>query len=452
MFCNQLFLQDDQVAVALTELIAAMGIGNPPKLTELPAGNVQPSDFSPETDNLSRDLSNIRKILTQLFNGNSVMNTREDKNHICHSLELLNRIISLSKAKTLNLMYNMKHDKLDDGSLFLAADLAVVLRMLLENCPSELTPEQWDFLRISLSSWILTISNSLGETKTRPVMIRFVVVVLKLFAALMTFFESERQKSSTQLFCKVIEEWNSVFAREVNTVLLLVLHKLLVEARVAEKNKYLLAETLVCFESINFIYLVVSKNISKEVSQHKFLHALFLELSNPVSAIAYSTLRIAKCVVPHLVLWDNDQLLKHDLTEGSSFDEHYPGRVLAPIFQLKDFNINELVEEFQYKATETGDAMKINGKCTAFFYLWDIMLEFCQKATPELRAFYAKWIASQGSEGVLLKMVFRVLPQDVLRNFEAKSSMVETYINSVKALRICGKKNKSYCFQLQFTV
>lgn len=359
-------------------------------------------------------------------------------------LDQLNKIIPLSRARQLNLQYNATADQLDDKSLWLSADLAGVLRVLVQNSPSEFSPEQWDFLRIALSSWILTISNFLSTSdEPRLPMYRFIVSVMRLFEALMTFFASERQKSSTQLFCKVIEEWTSVFAREVNTVLLLVLHKLLSSARTPEKNKYLLLEILPCFEQMNFIYLIVSKDISKNLSQHQFLTTLFGELSHPTPTIRYFVLRIAHCVIPHLVSRDNDQLAKSDSAEGLSQEGHYLATAVAPLFEEEAFNVNEFIEEFQYKFTElaAGETIPaIDEKISsAYFYLWNVTLAFCRKASPELRAFYAKWIAGRGMEGVLLKMIFRLLPQDVARTFETKSSMVDSYFNAVKSLEICGE-------------
>lgn len=362
----------------------------------------------------------------------------------------------LSKSRQLNLMYNTKSESLNNNCLWLATDLAVMLKILLENSPSEFTPEQWDFLRIAMSSWILTVSNALTAEITDNLMIRFMTAVLELFATLMVFFESERKKSSTQLFCKVIEEWNSVFAREVNTVLLLVLHKLMNpvgDVPMKESAKYLLVKILPCFERINFIYLIVSKDISKTVSQQQFLLSLLTQLSHPVAAVRFAVLKLAYCAIVQLVTRDNDQLLKSDSADGLSDESNYLATIIQPLMQLEAFDITEYVEDFQYRATATNDRdseaeegqdkniiedLPLN-KSTAYFYLWHVILKFCKEASPELRSFYAKWIASRGWEAQLLKMIFKSLPQDVLRNFETKSSMVDTYFNTVKAMEICGE-------------
>lgn len=388
---------------------------------------------------LCKDLWENCQNLIGHFEGAASFNTMADKAILRQSMELISRIMPLTKSKQLNLMYNCKPEQLDNKCLWMAANLAHILRILVQNCPTEFTSEQWDFLRIAMSSWILTISQSFEEKDTRPVLIQFVVSVLKLFETLMTFFESERQKSSTQLFCKVIEEWNSVFAREVNTVLLLILNKLLDADIDSEMNKYLLGAVLPCFEKMNFIYLVVSKDISKSLTQQEFLHKLFAQLSHRVPTIRDAICRIVDCVITQLVSRDNDLLTKSDSIEGISQDGHNLATIIQPLLLSDDFNVDALVKDFHYKYTETDPLPVIpDSTATSYLYLWHGIFAFCRRASPELRAFYANWLASHGFEGVLLKLIFRVLPQDVVQNFETKLSMVDAYFNAVKGLDICG--------------
>ena len=47
----------------------------------------------------------------------------------------------------------------------------------------------------------------------------FMSAVYQLFASLMCFIYSEKQKSSTEMLKNVIDEWDTLFAREVNVVL-----------------------------------------------------------------------------------------------------------------------------------------------------------------------------------------------------------------------------------------
>lgn len=356
-----------------------------------------------ETEKISIEVASLRHQLAVSFSGDQTENTIEDKAIIRQSIELLSRIIPLARTRHLNLMYNAKADQLEDNGLLLAADLAGLLTVLVQTCPSEFSPEHWDFLRIAMSSWILTISNAMEERHSRITLYRFITAVMRLFDSLMTFFESERQKSSTQLFCKVIEEWNTVFAREVNTVLLLILHKLMASVRAPEKNKYLLHAVLPHFQRMNFIYVIVSPDISKHVSQHQLLNAIFGQLSHPVPEIRSAVSRLICRVIPHLVARDNDQLQKTEASEGV----HYLATLIAPLLQHTDFDVEEFIADFQYKFTEGAETTTTGSfdeqKITAYFYLWNAVLLFCRNATPELRASYAKWIASRGMESVLLQ-------------------------------------------------
>lgn len=48
----------------------------------------------------------------------------------------------------------------------------------------------------------------------------FIAAVYKLFTVLYDFIKSESQKSSTTLLKEVIEEWEQIFAKDVNLILL----------------------------------------------------------------------------------------------------------------------------------------------------------------------------------------------------------------------------------------
>lgn len=386
---------------------------------------------------LAENVSYTNLLIKNYFSDD--FNTTQDSGIIRRSCALLDTIIPLTKSKEVNLMYNAKPETLDDQKLALAAEVAELLRTLLEDCPTEISSTQWDFLRIALSSWILTISNVLPERHRRLSLNRFMVAVMSLFDSLMKFFETERKKSSTQLLAKVNEEWNSVFAREVNTVLILILHNLLASSRTDDKQKYLLKSILPCFERINFVYLMLSKQVSKNVTQQEFLHSLFQQLSHPVAEIRYSVLRIIHNIIPHLVTADNESL---SMGEGKqSEDTNYLNTVVWPLFSDDSFNIHEALVDFQFRVSDVENVPPLaQDKCIAYLYLWNVVLDVCSKSKAELRAFYAKWIASRGLEGMLLRAVFRLLPIDVIRNFETKSSMIDAYFNGAKGLTICGKR------------
>lgn len=48
----------------------------------------------------------------------------------------------------------------------------------------------------------------------------FIASIFRLFNSLMQFFSVERSRSSSEMLINVIEEWDNVFAKDVNLVLL----------------------------------------------------------------------------------------------------------------------------------------------------------------------------------------------------------------------------------------
>lgn len=114
------------------------------------------------------------------------------------------------------------------------------LTEIVRHFAKNLNADQWDFVRIAISSWVLTVSKSSDHfrkpkvTFVHAVMISarqytpfnsfqiaiFTAAVYKLFTVLYEFINSENEKSSTNLLKDVIEEWEQIFAKDVNLILL----------------------------------------------------------------------------------------------------------------------------------------------------------------------------------------------------------------------------------------
>lgn len=129
---------------------------------------------------------------------------------------------------------------MDAGKLYLDTELANVLAIVMPNFASELDIAKWDFVRIALSSWTLTVSknhqnfrsnnvcfsyllrfsSSVSNSICRFQISIFIAAIFRLFSAVSKFFEEEKIRSSTELLTNVIEEWDNVFAKDVNLVLL----------------------------------------------------------------------------------------------------------------------------------------------------------------------------------------------------------------------------------------
>ena len=93
-----------------------------------------------------------------------------------------------------------------------------LLEELIKRFPYELSIKNWDAIRIGLSAWVLSVSKSIENYQCKKVL-TFSASVFRLFLTMMKFVASEKQKSSTEMLKNVIDEWESLFAREVHLVL-----------------------------------------------------------------------------------------------------------------------------------------------------------------------------------------------------------------------------------------
>lgn len=93
------------------------------------------------------------------------------------------------------------------------------------------------------------------------------MAVYELFAALIDFIRSEKQKSSTELLKNMIDEWDSLFAKEVNLVLFksyyLLTHEISVDPGFQACYEALLEQITPAIERLDysFVYSVIKWNI-----------------------------------------------------------------------------------------------------------------------------------------------------------------------------------------------
>lgn len=110
---------------------------------------------------------------------------------------------------------------------------------VIQTFPGNITDRGWDFIRIAISSWVLTLSKS-GDNWKNPKVNRkeeiakestkvqsndfqiavFTSAIYKMFEVFYEFIAEERIKSSTRTMVQVIDEWEHVFAKDVNLILL----------------------------------------------------------------------------------------------------------------------------------------------------------------------------------------------------------------------------------------
>lgn len=141
-----------------------------------------------------------------------------DRKVVGNALIVMNEILTKQKAEPY-LLYNKDVSLEDCGSVLLVAEVAHFLTDVLTFFPSELDVKRWDFIRIALSSWVLSVSKSSKSFNENKVKV-FVTAIFKLNAALGSFIISEKTKSSTELLQNMIDEWEKVFAKDVSLVLI----------------------------------------------------------------------------------------------------------------------------------------------------------------------------------------------------------------------------------------
>lgn len=141
-----------------------------------------------------------------------------DKKVVGNAIKLMNEIIMKQKTEAF-LLYNKDVSLETSERVLLTAEVAHFLSDVLTFLPAEVDVRRWDFIRIALSSWVLSVSKSCEKFDNNAVKV-FISAIFKLNAALFKFIASEKTKSSTQMLHNIIEEWEKVFAREVNLVLI----------------------------------------------------------------------------------------------------------------------------------------------------------------------------------------------------------------------------------------
>lgn len=145
-------------------------------------------------------------------------NDLNEKKIVGNALIVVNEILTRQKSKPF-LMYNKDVSKEKKEDVALTAEVANLLRDIITHFPHEIDVKRWDFIRIALSSWVLSVSKSNENFSDNKVKV-FISSVFRLNAAFSKFIALEKTKSSTEVLQNVIDEWEKVFAREVNLVLI----------------------------------------------------------------------------------------------------------------------------------------------------------------------------------------------------------------------------------------
>lgn len=145
-------------------------------------------------------------------------NEMNDRKVVGNSLIVMNKVLLKQKTDPF-LLYNKDITLDDEKNILLTVEIANFLSDVLTMFPTEVDVKRWDFLRIALSSWVLSVSKSCYSFHENKVKV-FISAIFRLNSSLFKFIKTEKTKSSTEVLQNVIEEWEKIFAKEVNLVLI----------------------------------------------------------------------------------------------------------------------------------------------------------------------------------------------------------------------------------------
>ncbi|XP_041773916.1 E3 ubiquitin-protein ligase listerin [Anopheles merus] len=409
--------------VAYINIVQCLGAKMKPKC--LPIG---PNLFENYFDVLVK-LASARCLIENHFSTN--YNELNDRKIIGNCLIVLHELITRQTANKM-LLYNCDLAQADENKIFLDMEVANVLTVVLRYFPTELDISKWDFIRIALSSWTLSVSKSFSQYHTHNISL-FIAALFRLFNGLMQFFNAERQRSSTELLTNVIEEWDNVFSKDVNLVLLKAFVGIVNTLdRGRKSDEYFIESICPYVEAIDFNHVLKANKVDSKTSLDDLITFSLTNIRHRNKRVRYAATAMLKSLSIGLVQRDQEQLLKRsESTErqqesGEEADDswHLLERFRLPLDEYQDL-LHEFVADFHYKpadqetATSVAEQEKLaeaRSHCLSYLLLWDCILGICAKAPSELRSIYTSWISRNEFEELLLPVLFKLMPPELLRN------------------------------------
>ncbi|KAH8303692.1 hypothetical protein KR018_011703 [Drosophila ironensis] len=361
-----------------------------------------------------------------LNNFEAEINEQSDRNIIVSAVQFLTAIGERQATQKDLLHYNVELSKQPYESVLNTVEYIKLLTEVLQRFPYELSIKNWDAIRIGLSSWVLTVSKSVAQF-TDPKTCLFLVAVNQLFAALIQFIRSEKQKSSTELLKNVIDEWDSLFAREVNVVLFKSYYQLTHEASVEpgfqacyEAILERLAPTLELLD-YSFVYAFCKSN--SKISLDHLCNFLFKQLYSRQHSVRLGAVYALRQLTAHFVADDIElnERQSESLDAAATITKwHFLNR-FEDYLTRYDALIRKYLEEFTFKLSELEDLEPIDRHdALSYLFLWDCIINACAKSPVALRSVYTNWLNDNKYEENFLHFLFRGMPVDILKNHGAK--------------------------------
>uniref|UniRef100_A0A6B2EBW1 E3 ubiquitin-protein ligase listerin n=1 Tax=Phlebotomus kandelakii TaxID=1109342 RepID=A0A6B2EBW1_9DIPT len=400
----------------------------------------------PVVPNLFENFSNLlisatanRCLIANNFSG--TCNDMEDRKIMGNCLKILLDAATRIKSKDIESLYNVDITKIESSVVIFIAELSNFLGDLIGNFSSEFEDAQWDFVRIALSSWVLSVSKSVMSYGDSKVAI-FIASVYKLFVAMEKFVVMQKTKSSTEHLTKIVEEWEEVFAKDVHLVLLRAFMVIVQDKKGDNKWKnYLLDVLSPCVEELNMNYVTVAKKVDGKISQDDFTDFCLTCLAHENHCVRIAASTLLQKLSPCLISGDVEVLNRRSEQEQQKSDNSW--HVLGVFFRRHIDRHNEAiadyVREFTFKVSELNDLPEFpRDKAISYLLLWDFAVNVCRRAPSELRSLYAQWIVECRFEHVILPTLFRLMPVEVLKNWDSKVPIGETMFSVMERKQIAN--------------
>ncbi|CAO1404688.1 unnamed protein product [Diamesa hyperborea] len=364
-----------------------------------------------------------------------------------NALILINEVLTAQKIEPF-LMYNKDISEEPSHKILLVVEVALLLTDILTLFPNELEIKRFDFIRIALSSWVLSVTKSIKYFNKSTVGV-FIVSVFKLNASLSNFILTEKTKSSTQVMQNIIDEWEDIFARDVNLVLLKSFVYIIRNIDQSSKHQETLVNAICPYiGSIDFKYVLQTRKVDPTISLDDLLMFAKENLSNKQRSICTTSAKIIKQLSEGLVRYDMDTLIERnseDITSKHDDDDDMEGNKWHILESFRDTLssyqdvMREYTEDFNFKINELDFLSKISPNVAmSYLLLWDCILNFCCTAPAELRSIYARWITTNQFEEIFLIGCFKMMPADILKNPDSSTKYGQNLFSTLKWSEITG--------------
>ncbi|XP_054731911.1 E3 ubiquitin-protein ligase listerin [Anastrepha obliqua] len=327
--------------------------------------------------------------------------------------------------------------KIDDHELAVVVELVEYIRLLteiLKNMPWSLSSKDWDSIIIGLSSWVPSVLKSI-EKYTDPKVSLFIINVCSLFVVFEEFITAENNTSSTALVKKTIDEWESLFAKEVNCTIFKSFYGLLQYQELATAeyfslvfNKIRLALTHADFDVI----YIFCKN-SPDINFKDVFNLLLGNFSNSNLLVQRTCYFILRELTQFYVV---DDIKCYQTLDRNLHKQHHYLKQFEALITSKDSFIEKYITQFSFKASEIDEFDAIeNERGFSYLLMWDCILHACVKSPLFVRTIYTSWLYENRYLEKFLHFLIRAMPTEILKNHDIKLPTSEIF-NSLSGVQI----------------